>query len=228
MFAPRYKNLSGKAKSIYSFSSPSEYRDYLLKPIRRINVSLIKEEWENIQKIIVSLALKSTTQSTIIGKLSSYERKNRTKKALWEFDNIIKTLYILNYVDSQDLRQNVQKALNRGESYHKLKKAIFYANFGKFRVKTELEQQIWSECTRLIANSIIFYNAFILSKLLEHKEAIDRHEEANIIKRVSPVAWRHINLYGRYEFRQRGCSLNVAEIVGSLIERVRFQLTDDE
>jgi len=228
MFAPRYKNLSGKAKSIYSFNSPSEYRDCFLKPIRKINVRLIKEEWENIQKIIVSLALKSTTQSTIIGKLSSYQRKNRTKKALWEFDNIIKTLYVLNYVDSPDLRQNVQRALNRGESYHKLKKAVFYANFGKFRVKTELEQQIWSECTRLIANSIIFYNAFILSKLLEHTEAIERNEEANIIKRVSPVAWRHINLYGRYEFHKRGYSPNVGEIVDSLLERVRFQLTDDE
>ena len=228
MFAPRYKNLSSRAKSIYSFSSQSEYQNCLLKPIRKINTRLIKEEWENIQKIIVSLALKSTTQSTIIGKLSSYERKNRTKKALWEFDNIIKTLYILNYVDSPYLRQNVQKAINRGESHHKLKKAIFYANFGKFRVKTELEQQIWSECTRLIANSIIFYNAFILSKLLEHMEAIESHEKASIIKKLSPVAWRHINLYGKYEFHSRDRSFNVSEIVSSLLEKVRFQLKDDE
>ncbi|WP_156946287.1 hypothetical protein [Clostridium akagii] len=29
------------------------------------------EEWENIQRIILSLALKSTTQSIIIGKLTS-------------------------------------------------------------------------------------------------------------------------------------------------------------
>jgi len=210
------------------FSSQSEYQNCLLKPIRKINTRLIKEEWENIQKIIVSLALKSTTQSTIIGKLSSYERKNRTKKALWEFDNIIKTLYILNYVDSPYLRQNVQKAINRGESHHKLKKAIFYANFGKFRVKTELEQQIWSECTRLIANSIIFYNAFILSKLLEHMEAIESHEKASIIKKLSPVAWRHINLYGKYEFHSRDRSFNVSEIVSSLLEKVRFQLKDDE
>ena len=80
----------------------------------------------------------------------------------------------------------------------------------------------------MIANGIIFYNAFILSKLLEHTELIGRHEEANIIKRVSPVAWRHINLYGRYEFHKRGYSPNVGEIVDSLLERVRFQLTDDE
>jgi hypothetical protein len=120
------------------------------------------------------------------------------------------------------MRQNVQKAINRSKSYHKLKRAVFYANFGKFRVKTELEQQIWSECTRLIANSIIFYNAFILSNLLEHAEATGRHEEADIIRKVSPVAWRHINLYGRYEF-YKNATLDVGKIVVFLLEKVRFQ-----
>jgi hypothetical protein len=59
-------------------------------------------------------------------------------------------------------------------------------------------------------------------------EALERHEEASIIKKLSPVAWRHINLYGRYEFHSRGSSFNVSEIVSSLLEKVRFQLKDDE
>jgi TnpA family transposase len=42
----------------------------------------------NIQHILASLALKATRQSVIIAKLSSYPRKNRTKKALWELDLI--------------------------------------------------------------------------------------------------------------------------------------------
>ena len=38
----------------------------------------------------------------IVSKLSTYRRQNRTKKALWEFDNIIKSLHLLDYVDSFD------------------------------------------------------------------------------------------------------------------------------
>lgn len=216
MFAPRYRNLSNKAKMIYSFKNPSEYKDCFFTPIKKINTRLIEEEWENIEKIIVSLALKSTTQSTIIRKLSSYNRKNRTKKALWELDNIVSSIYILNYIDSQELRQNIQKVLNRGELYHKLKRAICYDNFGKFRVKTELEQQIWSECTRLIANSIIFYNAFILSRLLENTEKIKHTEKMDLIKKISPIAWRHINFYGQYEFYRKDISIDVEEIINTL------------
>ncbi|MBD2807188.1 Tn3 family transposase, partial [Xenorhabdus sp. ZM] len=48
------------------------------------------------------------------------------------------------------LRQNVQKSLNRGESYHKLRRSVSYANFGKLRFKTEQDQHIWNECSRLL------------------------------------------------------------------------------
>lgn len=116
-FAPRYKDIYRTvSKSLYGFKHPSQYGDVLIKPVRKINTKLIIEEWDNIQRILLSLALKSTTQSIIIGKLSAYARKNKTKRALWEYDNIIKSLYLLNYIDSPPLRQNVQRTLNRGES----------------------------------------------------------------------------------------------------------------
>ena len=63
----------------------------------------------NIQHILASLALKATRQSVIIAKLSSYPRKNRTKKALWELDNLRRSLHLLNYVDSPQFQRNIQR-----------------------------------------------------------------------------------------------------------------------
>jgi TnpA family transposase len=117
---------------------------------------LIVQEWLNIQRIMVSLVQKDVTQATVVRKRSSYARQNATKKALWELDNIRRTNYLLDFIDDPTLRQNVQKALNRGESYHRMRRAISYVNSGKFRVKTEAEQQIWNECSGLIANAIIY------------------------------------------------------------------------
>jgi len=194
-----------------------------VKPIRKINKQLIIQEWPNIQKIIISLALKSTTQSTIIRKLSSYDRKNRTKKALWEYDNIIKSIYILNYIDILTIRQGVQKALNRGEAYHRLKRAVFHENEGKFRVKTELEQHIWNECARFLTNCIIFYNAYILSALLTLAEKAGRQEEADIIKRISPIAWRNVNFLGRFEFQRSQNAINIDEMIKTLGKEIKWQ-----
>jgi TnpA family transposase len=217
-FAPRYRDIFDKVgEALYGFKHPSQYdEDWVLKPVRRLNPNLIIEEWENIQRIMVSLALKTTTQSTIVRKLSAFARKNKTRRALWEYDNIIRSLYLLDYIDSPPLRHNVQRALNRGESYHQLRRAVSHANFGKLRFKTEHEQQIWGECARLITNCIIYYNAMLLSNLLDYKEAAGDIEGAALLKQVSPIAWQHINLYGRYEFRKGPEAININELVREL------------
>ncbi len=218
-----FTHLNSDTKDIYSFHDSAFYQGCIVKPIRKINRQLIIEEWPNILRILVSLALKSTTQSTIIRKLSSHLRKNRTKKAMWEYDNIIKSIDILNYIDSLTVRQGIQKALNRGEAYHKLRRAVFHVHQGKFRVKTELEQNIWNECARFLTNCIIFYNAYILSALLTQAEKAGRTEEAEIIKRISPVAWRHVNFLGRFVFQRSQNPINIDEMIKTLEQEIRWQ-----
>ena len=216
-FAPRYKDIYDTVtKSLYGFQHPSRYENLPLKPIRKINTGLIISEWENIQRIILSLSLKATTQHIITSKLSSYARKNKTKRAIWEYDNIIKSLYLLDYIDSPPLRRNVNQALNRGENYHQLRRAIAYANWGKLRFKSEYEQQIWNECSRLVTNCILYYNISILSNLLERKEQAGASEEITRFKQISPIAWQHINFLGRYEFQKQMPPIDIDEIVDNL------------
>lgn len=217
-FAPRYRDFRGKIQTgLYGFKHPNAYRGYPLKPIRRIRENLIISEWPNIERILLSLALKTTTQSVIVSKLSTYRRQNRTKKALWEFDNIIKSLYLLDYVDSPMLRRNVHKALNRGEAYHRLRRAVAYAHGGRFRVRSQQEQDLWNECARLIANAVVHYDSVILSEVLQTLESTSSNATAQALKRISPLAWQHVNFYGRYQFDSDLMSINMAELIAQLV-----------
>ena len=146
-------------------------------------------------------------------KLSSYARQNQTKKALWELENICRTLYILDFIDDVELRQSVQKALNRGEAYHRLRRAVAYVNGGKFRVQTEAEQQIWNECSRLITNAIIYYNTALLSRVYEQKQAAQDQAAMQAIQGMSPVAWQHINLIGQFEFSAADSNVDIDVLV---------------
>jgi len=129
------------------------------------------------------------------------------------------SLYLLDYIDSPPLRQNVQHALNRGENYHQLRRAIAYANFGKLRFRSEEEQQIWNECSRLLANCIIYFNATILPELLAHKEASGDTAGAEALKQISPVAWQHVNFHGRYGFTKLPQPIDLTDIVRHLAQR---------
>lgn len=217
-FAPRYKDIYDRVRTgLYGFKHPSQYdNDLLLKPIRKAQKPLIIDEWDNMVRIFLSLALKTTTQSIVVSKLSSYARKNRTKRALWEFDNILRSLYLLYFIDDLALRRNVQRALGRGEAYNQLRRAVSFANVGALRFRTEGDQQIWGECSRLLTNCIIYYNALILSRLLEAKLADGDETQAQRLARVSPIAWRHINFQGRYNFREISQAPDIDELVEKL------------
>ena len=100
-FAPRYRDFKKRvATGLYSMRHPNHYRGQPLRPVRKLSEGLMVSEWPNVERIFLSLLLKSTTQSIIISKLSAYQRTNRTKRALWEFDNLIKSLYLFDYIDS--------------------------------------------------------------------------------------------------------------------------------
>lgn len=228
-FAPRYRDIYDKVRSsLYGFQRPIQYpADWPLRPIRKLRKSLIIDEWDNIQRIMASLALKTTTQSIIIRKLSSHKRKNKTQRALWEYDHIFHSLYLLDYLDLPELRRNVQYALNRGENYHQLRRAVAYANFGKLRFKTESEQQIWNECSRLITNCIIFYNATLLSNLLLVKQKQGDTQQVALLKHISLIAWQHINFFGRYFFDTPPAQIDVEALIQA-VANLKIRQSDAE
>jgi hypothetical protein len=158
-----------------------------------------------------------TTQSIVIRKLSSHERSSKTQKALWEYNKILSDLHCLRFIDDPKYRKIIRTALNDGEGYHQLTGKVGSVNGGKFRGTTELELAIWNECTRLTANCIIYYNAIILSKIYETQKTLGNLEALEFIRRLSPIAWRHIILNGRYEFTSLLAEIDLDRMISLLV-----------
>jgi hypothetical protein len=145
--------------------------------------------------------------------LSSHEHKSEVKNALWELNRILKSIHILRDIDDPEYRRNIRTALNRGERYNGLIEEIQSVGGSDFRGKSEIEIEIWNECTRLIALIIIYYNMHLLNRLYE--DALARNDQAAIefLRRISPVASQHINIGGVYEIREAMENINVDDIV---------------
>jgi TnpA family transposase len=91
--------LRKKANKICGFKNPGDYpADYLIKPFRKINKKLIIDEWKNIQDIVMAILSKETSISVITRKLCSNELKGKTKRALWELNDILRSIYLLRYI----------------------------------------------------------------------------------------------------------------------------------
>jgi TnpA family transposase len=215
--APCYRSTAKKAKrSIVGFKPKSEYKDLLIQPVRQVNLELIKREWPNLLPILASLLAHETNQESIIKALSSHENTSETKDALWELNSILKSIHLLKYIDDIEYRRNIRAALNRGEAYHQLLQKIMAVGGGEFRGMSELEVEIWNECTRLIALIIIYYNMHLLSKLYENALATNDTAAIKYLKHISPIASQHINISGLYEFVETIENINVDNVVEAL------------
>jgi TnpA family transposase len=184
----------------------------MIKPHKKVNKKLFFKEWDNLLRIFATLEIKKNTQTNIVRKLSSH-KSDDTVKALIEFDKIIMSIYI----DNEDTRKVVHKSLNRGESYHQLRSAIAKVSGRKLVGRGEIAIINNNECARLLANCIIFYNASILSGIYEYYKSKNMTAEYERIIRLSPVAWQHINLIGRYEFNNNVPPLDLQGIIDKLV-----------
>ena len=200
-FAPRIKNF--KKQQLYSFEKRSVLKalGYQILPSEKINNRLIAENWDEILRFIATIKLRHTSASQLFRRLSSYSRQHPLYKALKEFGKIMKTLFLLKYIDRLELRQAVKKQLNKIESTNKFGKAVFHGNNQEFRQATKEEQMVVEGCKRLIENSIISWNYIYLSQMVyDSGSEQEKKRMLEIIKSGSVVTWQHINMQGEYDF----------------------------
>lgn len=133
--------------------------------------------------------------------MCTYTTSNRTRKAIFEYDKLIRSIYTLKYLQDKKLQRDIHRSQNRVESYHQLRSAIATA-YGKKQLsgRGDREIEISNQCARVIANAIIHYNSAILSKLKLKYEAEGNHKVLARLKKISPVAWQHIHFQGHFIF----------------------------
>lgn len=85
----------------YTFFRPSkeavyEYIDPLFKGV--VDWKLIKTHWQDLMRVVLSIKAGKLMPSTILRKLGSNSRKNRLYQAFRELGQVIRTIFLLQYI----------------------------------------------------------------------------------------------------------------------------------
>lgn len=97
-FEPRFTNLNNQLAELYCADDPALYEKYLIRPVGQIDLPLIISEKPNLDQIVATLGLKEMTQGSLIRKLCTYTAPNPTRRALFEFDKLVRSIYTLRYL----------------------------------------------------------------------------------------------------------------------------------
>jgi TnpA family transposase len=216
-FAPRIKKIGKQTLSSFSSKGKHERRGDTLLPRHTINKKLILSQWDDILRFMATIKLRHSSASQLFKRLSSYAKDHPLYRALKEFGRIIKTQFILTYLDDLQLRQRIEKQLNKIELANKFSKAVFFANNQEFQNGNREEQEISTACKVLIQNAIVLWNTLFLSQQLSNtSNAEERDAMLKAITSGSLLTWLHVNLQGEYDFRQRAAndsSFDMAKIL---------------
>lgn len=200
-FAPRFPKIHKQSLWAYDQKTKLSLKGKAVAPTRVINRKKILQQWDNILHLMASIKLGYCSAAHMFRALSAQSPKSDLYIALESFGQILKSSYILSYLESTDLRRSVQKQLNRVEHGQKLSEAVFFARQGKLMVGSESEIQKSMMCKTLLKNAIIIWNYLFLSDYCCQIIADNQRQEViDSISRGSVIAWAHINLHGVYDF----------------------------
>ena len=199
-FAPRIRDL-GETKL---FVPPGDAVYDGLKPMlsgERLKIKQIRAHWDEILRLATSIKQGTVTASLMLRKLGSYPRQNGLAVALRELGRIERTLFILDWLQSVELRRRVNAGLNKGEARNALARAVFFNRLGEIRDRSFEQQRYRASGLNLVTAAIVLWNTVYLERATNALQGQGKTLDASLLQYLSPLGWEHINLTGDYVWR---------------------------
>jgi TnpA family transposase len=197
-FSPRLADIGGAR--FWRIDSQADYG--ILNDIsnHKISEASLRKHWEDILRVAASLKLGHVSASDLVRSLFRKNRPSGLAKALMNLGRIIKTLYFLSYIDSEEYRRYILIQLNKGESRHSLARTVYHGRRGEIYEKYREGQEDQLNTLGLATNAIVLWNTVYMQAALDYLrtqgQMINEEDEA----RLSPLGRKHINFLGHFSF----------------------------
>lgn len=197
-FAPRIRDLGDqRLYRLDEVETTAQIRG-LLKG--KLNPKQFLNQWDDLVRVAGSLKLGWVTASLLISKLHALPKQNTLVKSLQEYGRLIKTVFILRYLSSEEFRRQISRQLNKGEALHALRRYLFVANEAQIR-KRHLEDQLnQAACLNLVTNAVIVWNTVYMWAVMEQLKKEGHQIEEADVSHLSPARYEHLNVFGKYSF----------------------------
>jgi TnpA family transposase len=198
-FAPRIRDL-GETR-LYVPKGQAAYDALKAMIGGTLNIKQIRDHWDEIMRLATSIKQGTVTASLMLRKLGSYPRQNGLAVALRELGRIERTLFILDWLQSVELRRRVHAGLNKGEARNALARAVFFNRLGEIRDRSFEQQCYRASGLNLLTAAIVLWNTVYLERAANSVRKNSPNLDDALFQYLSPLGWEHINLTGDYLWR---------------------------
>lgn len=196
---PRLKNI-GKAK-LYRPDAGITDMFPNLQPVltRNINWELIRQQYDQMVKYATALRLGTAETEAIMKRFQkNNELKHPTYLAFMELGKAIKTIFLCEYLRSEELRIEIHEGLNVVENWNSANGFIFYGKGGEISTNRYEDQEIAVLTLHLLQNCLVYVNTLMIQKILSQSKWLETMTPEDF-RALTPLIYTHINPYGNFD-----------------------------
>lgn len=192
---PRIRNW--KDLKFYRPSKATSYRhiDRLFTDV--VDWDRIADHWKDLMQVAISIQVGRIPSPMLLRKLSHEGRHNRLFAATRELGRVLRTVYLLRWISSKEMRQEVTATTNKIESYHAFTKWLDFG--GDVIGENELnEQQKRLRYIDLVASAVILQNTVDMMRIMQDMYATGEIVSAADVEFMSPSGTFGVKRFGNY------------------------------
>jgi TnpA family transposase len=193
---PRIRNW--QQMNLYRPSHSTRYDNIDFLFSETVDWDLIETHLPDMLRVVLSIKAGKITAATLLRKLGSFSRKNKLFQAFDQLGRAVRTGFLLQYINDPEMRQMIQEAINKTESFHAFSQWVDFGGVGEIRTNNREQQRRHIKFNHLVANSLIFYNVVEMSRILNELIHEGYPVEAEAVAALSPYL-RQYNRFGRYD-----------------------------
>jgi TnpA family transposase len=166
-----------------------------------ISLKQIASEWDNLVRLAASIETGHASAVVALARFGSASCDSPLYRAGVHLGRLIRSIYLCDYMVSEELRRAIHKILVHGEAVHTLQRAICAGSFSKPRGRHEAELYAASGSLSLMTNLCLAWTA---AKMQEHLygdgTAPPPPRDLQWLTYVSPAHFSNINFRGIFSF----------------------------
>jgi TnpA family transposase len=171
---PRLKNIASQKLSRPDAGNPEDYQN--LQPIltKPINWELIRNQYDEMVKYATALRLGTADTEAILQRFTRNNLQHPTYQALSELGRAIKTIFLCQYLESEELRREIHEGLNVIENWNSANAFIHYGKGGEFASNRLDDQEIAMLALHLLQISMVYINTLMVQDVLKDDKWLKR------------------------------------------------------
>jgi TnpA family transposase len=177
----------------------------------KIDWPLIQNHLPDMLRVAVSISLGTVRSSTILHKLGTESRKNKLYVAFRELGRVVRTLFLLRFINEENLRQTIHASTNTVETWNGFVQWVAFGGNGVIRENSREEQRKIIHYNHLVANLLVFHNVVSMTRVLQALINEGYPVTPLIVAHMSPYKTEHINRFGSYQPRFDQVPLPITE-----------------